>query len=77
MIGLLYFLMLYLPKVSSAELTVCKAITSLDNDAENLLQDHHQSLIFIDQTNFEKNDFDHINQTEINELKHKITGWLV
>ena len=75
--SLLYFLMLYLLQGSSAELTVCKTIPSLDNNAESLFEDHHQPLIFIDQTNFEKCDIDQINKTEINELKHKITGWLV
>ena len=74
---LLYFLMLYLLQGSSAELTVCKTITSLDKDAESLFEDHHQSLIFIDQNNIEKSHIDQINLTEINQLKHKITGWLV
>ena len=75
--SLLYFLMLYLLQGSSAELTVCKTIPSLDNDAESLFEDHHQCLNFIDQNNIEKSDIDQINLTEINKLKHKITDWLV
>ena len=75
--SLLYFLMLYLLQGSSAELTVCKTIPSLDNDAESLFEDHHQCLIFINQNNIEKSHIDQINLTEINKLKHKITGWLV
>ena len=69
--------MLYLLPGSSAELTVCKTIPSLDNDAESLFEDHHQCLIFTDQNNIEKSYIDQIYLTEINELKHKITGWLV
>ena len=81
---LLYFLTIYLLKVSSAKMAVCKTIASN--------KDHHESLIFIEKNNSlkgqkgengtkgekgdkgKKGDIGQINQTEIIELKHKITG---
>ena len=89
---LLYFMMFYLLKVSSAEMTVCK-IVSYDNEPEY----NQQSFIFIEKENLkkehkginetkgekgeigekgEKGDVCQINQTEINQMKSKITSRL-
>ena len=89
---LLYFMMFYLLKVSSAEIIVSKT-ASYDNEPEY----NQQSFIFIKKENLkkehkgvnetngekgeivekeEKGDIRHINQTEINQLKSRITGWL-
>ena len=96
---LLYFMMFYLLKVTSAKMTVCKTV-SYDNEPEY----NQQSVIIIEnddlkkeqkgnnQTNGEKGekgekgeigkkgekgDICQINQTEINQLKRRITGWSV
>ena len=93
---LLYFMMFYLLKLSSAEMTVCKTVSS-DNEPEY----NQQSFIFIENDDLkkeqkgnnqtkgekgekgeigkkgEKGDVCEINQTEINQLKRRITGWLV
>ena len=92
----LYFMMFYLLKVSSAEMTVCKTVRS-DNESEY----NQQSLIIIQKDvskkeqkgnndtkcvkgekgeigkKGEKGDVCQTNQTEINQLKHTITGLLV
>ena len=90
---LLYFMIFYLLKLSSAEMTVCKKIRC-DNKSEY----NQKSLIIIEKDDSkkeqkgnnetksekcevckkgEKGDVGQINQTEINLLKHKITGWMV
>ena len=50
---LLYFLMLFVLKVSYAQLTVCKPITS-DNDTQSVSDDYHQSLFIIEENNLVK-----------------------
>ena len=93
---LLYFMMFYLLKISSAEMTVCKQVRS-DNDPEY----NQKSFIFIEKDDLkkeqkgnndtkgekgekgeigkkgEKGNVCQTNQTEINQLKHRITGLLV
>ena len=43
-----YFIILYWIKISSAEITVCNKIASLDDEPESLSKDHNQCLIFIE-----------------------------
>ena len=95
----LYFMMFYLLKESSAEMTVCQTMRS-DNESEY----NQQSFIFIEKDDLkkeqkgnndtkaekgekgekgeigkkgEKGDVCQTNQTEINQLKHRIRGLLV
>ena len=86
----LYFMMLYLQKVSSAEMTVCKKVRP-DSESEY----NQQSLIIIQEDDSkkeqkgnndtkgeigikgEKGEACQTNQTEINQLQHRITGLLV
>ena len=91
---LFYFLMFFVLKVSYAEMTVCKTITSY-NDPQNVSKDYHHPWFIIEENNSvkgqkgkngtkgerglkgEKGNIGQINQTEINQLKHKLTGWTV
>ena len=84
---LLYLMLFYLLKVSSAEMTVCKKRSSNYEPEYN-----QQSLIIIEKDDSkkeqkgnnetkgekgEKGDVGKINGTKINQLKHKIAGWVV
>ena len=78
-------------KVSHAKMAVCKIIT-FDKDSQSLPQDHHEFSFIIEENNLvkkqkgknetkgereDKGDIGQINQTEINQLKHELTGWIV
>ena len=90
---LLYFTMFYLLKVSSAAMTVCKKIRTdneLEYDQQTLIiiekDDAKKEQKGNNETKSEKcevgkkgekGEVGQLNQTEINQLKHKIIGWLV
>ena len=72
-------------RVSPAETTICNVI-AFNKESKNVSKDQHKSFIFIEKKNpiegpkgengtkGEKSDIVQINQTEINQLKHKISG---
>ena len=88
----MYFMMFYLLKVSSAKMAACKTLRSANEpdynqkcfifiEKDDLKKEQKGNNDTKSEKGEigekgEKGDVCHINQTEINELKRRITGWL-
>ena len=90
---LLHFMMFYLLKVSFAKMAVCKTVRSgneLEDNPQSFIFIENDNLKKEQKGNNktkgekgeigkkgEKGDVGQINQTEINQLKQRVTGWAV